>query len=426
MIPQKVSGSEQRSSRLRALGPLRNWRFRYYLIGGTVSELGDNLIPVALAFAVLGFTHSPSELSKVLVAEASSQLVFILAGGSVADRVGRRRAMILASVAQLVAIGLLGVLVLVSKPDVAMFAGAAVVQGAASALFLPAAAGMLPSFLDKKDLAQGNALYQVGLAASSIVGPTLAGLLLATVGAGWAFIADAGSFAVSIGMLLAIGRIPDEHPVSSERWWEGMRAGWNAFTERTWVWAITLESTLFNFGYAAYMVLGPTESFRHYAGASTWAAISAAGAAGAVIGGLISSRVRPRHQMRLAIPMAAFFGFPPLALSMHLDAVIVAITAAPAGTGLIFFTSAFQTLIQQHLPEDVLSRVSSYDLFGSLISFPVGLACAGALIDRIGLSTSLVSVSIITGGSMLGLLLVPSVRNVAAVVPARSTPPKPE
>jgi hypothetical protein len=416
-VTGRAAGGDGTPARFgRAPGVLGVPDFRRYFIGQAISQFGDRLVPVALAFAVLDRFHSVTDLSIVLASGAVAQLAFFLAGGVIADRISRRDLMLWSDVAQLAATGALGILLVTGHPPVAVIAAAGAVQGIASAMFLPASSGILPALVSREQLQQANALRNVAGAATGIAGPAVAGLLVATVGPGWAIIADSLTFVASVASLarLRVNHIP--RPARSP-WWTELRDGWDAFRERTWVWAITLGAAVFNFSYAIYIVLGPVTSLRYYHGASTWAAISAAAAAGSVAGGLAASRLRPVHPFRLALPAAAAFVLVPLALAAGLPTAAVVATAAAGGAGLLIFGSIYETAIQQNIPEEALSRVSSYDWLGSSLAFPLGLAIAGALTTTLGIRAALVLISLLSATSILGLLATPSLRNLTNAAP---------
>ena len=392
--------------------------YRRYFVGQAVSQLGDRLVPVALAFAVLGAAHSAGDLALVLASKSVAQLVFLLAGGVIADRVPRRRVMLWSDVAQMLATGALGALFVLGRPAVGVIAAAAAVQGVAAALFQPAASGAVPALVAPGQLAAANALSQVTESATRVIGPVIAAALVATVGPGWAIVADAVSFTASVGSLARLGAVslPRARRAS---WRTDLREGWDAFRARTWMWAMCLGMLAANFAWAVVVVLGPVASLRFYGGAVTWAMINAVGAAGAVAGGLATARLRPRHPLRWALPAAACFALIPLALAARLPVAAVAGLAAVGETGLLIATRLQVTAVQQALPERVLSRVSAYESLGSLVVYPLGLACAAPLDHELGTRPALALAGLAMMLPMLALLVVPSVRDVAGLAATR-------
>jgi predicted MFS family arabinose efflux permease len=406
------------------VGALRERNFRLLFIGQSVSALGNALVPVALAFAVLDLTHSPADLGYVLGAEAVAQVVFLLAGGVIADRLSRRSVMLGADSVRGVAEAALGALLITGRPSVWLIAALAAVQGMAGAVFTPASTGLTPAVVSNANLQQANQIQQVALSGAAVAGPALAGLLVVAADPGWAILADAVSFGVSVVFLasLDLATVPR---ASRQRFITDLREGWDEFRSRTWLWTITVVSAVFNFLYAAYIVLGPVVSQRSYGGAAAWATVATVGGIGSVVGGLLCLRLRPRHPLRWAVSMSCPLALPPMAFAAGLPVPAIAAAAALGGTGIIVFYTLFTTTFQRQVPEQALSRVSSYDWFASLAVYPVGLAVAGPVAVVLGVRPVLWGTGLIELAAILSLLLVPSIRQLTNEVPAGTRPQTP-
>lgn len=395
------------------MGALRERNFRLLFIGQTASSLGNTLVPVALAFGVLGLTHSAADLGYVLGAEAAATVIFVLAGGVIADRFPRRTVMVLADAVRGCAQLVLGILLIIGGAPLLAVLALAVVVGIAEAMFTPASTGLVPSLVKPEQLQQANGLQQTSNAAAGIAGPAVAGILVVTVGPGWAIIGDAATFFVSV-VLLAQLQLVNVPRLERQHWLHELRAGWTDFWNRRWFRTVVIGASVFLFVYSAYTVLGPVTSEQSYGGAGAWAIISTSAAVGAVIAGLVATRFAPRHPLRFAVPFIALSSLAPFALAFLLPVPIVAIAAAAGGASLVFFDTLWQTAVQKNVPEHLLSRASSYDYFGSLIAYPLGLAVAGPLASAFGAQVILFCV----GGLLLclapTLLMAPSVRNLKA------------
>lgn len=408
------------------VGALRERNFRLLFIGQSVSALGNALVPVALVFAILDLTHSPADLGYVLGAEAAAQVVFLLAGGVIADRLSRRAVMLGADSVRGCAEAALGVLLITGQPSVWLIAALAAVQGTAGALFMPASTGLTPAVVSQANLQQANQIQQVTSSGAGVAGPALAGLLVVAASPGWAILADAVSFGVSVAFLATLD-LTAAPRLSRQRFVTDLREGWDEFRSRTWLWTIVAVSAVFNFLITAYFVLGPVVSQRSYGGAAAWATVATVGGVGSVAGGLLALRLRPRHPLRLAVSASCLLPLPSLAFAAGLPVPAIAVAAALAGTGLIVFYSQFITTMQRQVPERTLSRVSSYDWFASLAVYPVGLAVAGPVGAALGVHTVLWATGLIELAAILSLLLVPSIRQLTneapATIPSQVSPP---
>ena len=185
--------------------------FRLLWIGQTGSYLGDALVGVALAFAVLELTGSAADLGLVFAAFALPRVLFTLAGGVWSDRLPRQRVMVACDLLRAGAQAVMSTLLITGNAEIWQLMAFAVVMGSAAAFFMPASIGLMPQIVGAKRLQEANALMSISQSATHIFGPLLSGLIVATIGAGWAFAIDGASFLVSAAFLVAM-RIPAAEP----------------------------------------------------------------------------------------------------------------------------------------------------------------------------------------------------------------------
>jgi predicted MFS family arabinose efflux permease len=407
------------------MGPLRERNFLLLFIGQSVSGLGNALVPVALAFALLDLTHSAADLGYVLGSEAAAQVVFLLAGGVIADRMSRRAVMLTADIVRGAAEAILAIILLTGRPSVWVIGVLAAVQGVAGAAFMPASSGLVPSIVSPGNLQQANHLQQVGGAATSIAGPALAGVLIVTTSPGWAILLDSGSFGVSV-VLLAAMRIDSVPRPARQRFLVDLRDGWDEFRSRSWLWPMVIAFSLVNMLVGAYSVLGPVASQRYLGGAAAWATVATVGGIGSVAGGLLAARLRPKHPLRTGVGVAVLVGLTPLAFAAGFPVPAIAAVAAVAGTATIIFLSLFNTTMQRQVPGHSLSRVTSYTWFGALIAYPLGLAIAGPVVSVLAIRVAMLGVGALMILAIAPLLLVRDVWRLTDESPALATPAVPE
>jgi hypothetical protein len=160
------------------------------------------------------------------------------------------------------------------------------------------------------------------------------------------------------------------------------------------------------------IVLGPVVADRELGGAGPWGFILASLSTGFVVGGVIALRIRPVHPLRAG--QIALLVAPLTMVGLALDLPVWAIAAGAfcAGIGLELFGVFWELSLQQHVPRDKLSRVSSYDALGSIVAMPLGQIVAGPLSDAIGVTNTIwFAVALFTIPTAL-CLLVPDVRNL--------------
>jgi MFS family permease len=400
---------------------LRERPFRLLFLGQAVSLLGDGMVGVALAFAVLELTGSATDLGIVLAARTVPLVAFLLVGGVWADRLPRRALMVATDLIRLAAHGLMAALLITTEPAVWMIATLAGIAGAASAFFSPAITGIMPAVVSTERLQQANALRGLTEAAGRIAGPALAGVLVVGIGPGWALAVDAATFAVS-AVFLALIPMPAHVPAESHSFLADLRDGWDDFRSRTWLWTTVAATTFGNMLFAAYFVLGPLTAETELGGAGAWALIVSAFGVGLLIGGIVLLHMEPQRPVLTATLAVALYTLPLAFLAVPTPAAVTAIGSLLAGAGLAVANNLWETTQQRHVPEELLSRVSSYDWFGSLAAVPIGMLLWGPISDEIGVSTSLWIAFAAQLASILSLLLVREVRELRAYpTPAPAT-----
>ncbi len=388
--------------------------YRLFVLGYSASLAGSAMVPVALTFAVLNEGHGTADVGYVLAAETVPLVALLLVGGVIADRFGRRATMLAADAGRLVSEGLLAVLLLTGSPPLWVFMVLAGVLGAGQALFNPALTGLIPEIVQTERLQQANGLLGVAASTAQVVGPSLAGVIVAAGGAGWAIAVDAASYAVSGLCLLALrsaARAPA--PAEPASLLNQLAAGWQEFRSRTWLWLIVAQYALFNaLAFAPFMVLGAIVARDHLGGAVAWGAILATFGAGSIAGALAALRFRPHRPLVAATLGTAVFALPLGLIAVPGSTVAIAAAAGAAGFGVSIFATLWDTTMQRTIPAAILSRVSAYDWFGSVAFVPLGYLLAAPLASALGDRGALLLGAAVVIGSCAVVLASRSVRGL--------------
>jgi MFS family permease len=404
----------------KSLDVLRTRDFRLLFGGQAISVLGDRMAVVALAFAVLEIGGSASDVGLVLAAGAFPLVATVLAGGVVADRVSRRAVMVIADLVRVASQGAMAALLIGGVAEVWMLALVAGVTGAATGFFSPASTGLLPEIVLAEQLQPANGLRASAVSTGEILGPVLGGVLVATAGAGWAIAIDAATFAASAACL-AMLRIPTRVVAHRTSFVADLREGWVAFRSRRWVWTFVVYFAIVNLLWGAWGALGPIVSERDLGGAAAWGTILAAMGVGALAGSLLATRVKPRRPLLLAAVADGFFALSLAFLAAAPPVALIACGALLSGAGVALAISVWESTLQRHVPGESLSRVSSYDWFGSLAFYPLGLAVWGPVAAVIGVSVSLWLAFGLAVFLTLTLISIPDIRHLPAAPPPTTT-----
>ncbi len=385
MCRGKYSGLEAgvRSRRAARLAVLREQRFRRFYAGYATSLLGSAMSSVALAFAVLSEGGSAADLGYVFAAGVIPQVLFMLGGGVLADRIGRRKVMLTADGARLAAQGVLAATLLVARPPIWLIAALTAVVGTGEAFFTPALGGLMPAITPPDKLADANALVGVAEAATKVVGPALAGVLIGLTQPAIVIAVDAATFCASL-ISLTLVRVPAIRPAAHSPW-RDLAEGWHQFRTQTWLWVITVQLALFNLlTWAPYLLLGPILAREYLGGARAWGTVMAAMALGSVLTGLLLVGRRPRRPLIVSIVGSYGYGIPCLMLFLHLPVYAVAAGACVAGVGSAVFSTYWTTVLQRRVPQEMLARVTAFALTGSYALGSAGFVVIGPVAAVVG------------------------------------------
>ena len=399
------------------LAPLAERPYRLFFSAATISTLGDSVAGIALAFAVLDLTGTPKPLYLAIVF-AGRQLAngaLVLYGGVLSDRLPRNRILVGAAIGQGAAQAATAAVVLSGSATIGLLVVLQVVYGAADAFVIPAETGLVPQTVTDERLQEANALRGMMRNLIFVVGPAIGGVIVVAGSPGIALAIDAASFAGAAILLARIRIPPRTAPAEHPHFLRELREGWREFTSRTWLWSTVVIFGLGNFFFMFWPVLGPTVAKEHLGGAGSWAKILVANGIGAVIGGVVALRYRPRLPLVSCILWPMLVCAQLVALALHAPTWLIASASFFAGLGLAIHLTLWFTIFQREVPEHAQSRVSSYDSLGSFVLTPLGLVAAGLIAAGIGASNA----AWLAAGAILvlnsSMLLIPSVWRVGRI-----------
>lgn len=405
-----MDGSGASTARLR--GPLGSHNFQLLVTCNVISVAGSAVYFVAIPFAVLRIGGSASDVGYVATAGLIPVIAFLLIGGVIADRLPRHRVIVAANALQALAQGISAALVLTGQARVWQLAALAAAGGVGIGFYYPAAQGLLPQTVPAEQRPQANALDRTGRNAAEIGGAALGGLLVGLAGPGWGLAIDAASFAAAGALRIGM-RFPGLPPAQAPNLMGELREGWHEFASRRWLWVTVAQFALVVAVSAAMInVLGPLVAHSRLGGARSWGFIVAAYAAGAVVGGLVMTRFRPRQILVAAMLSVPAYSVLLFALAVPLAEPLDVAAAILAGGCLEVFSVSWATTMQQEIPPGKLSRVSSYDALGGYALTPVGTAIAGPLASAFGTTAVLAAGGALVVILPLLVLVVPEVRHM--------------
>jgi MFS family permease len=407
----------------RSVFALRDFRLLWF--GQAISALGDQFTLVALPWLALLLTGDPFALGTVLALMSVPRAVLMLIGGAYVDRLSPRRVMILSNIVRLGAVSILGGIVLAGGAQLWMLYAFALVFGVADAFFYPATTAIVPELVEGDALKQANAVTQGTSQLTVLIGPALAGVAIAvlgttgsslgTSGVGVALLLDGLSFLASIATLLFIHPRKTAHePEGSviQQIAEGIRFVWQKPALRI----VMLMSMLANLVIVGPLEVGlPVLAYQRLPeGAAAFGLILSAFGGGSLVGLVAASvlpSVRPERFGTVLLLIASTAGLSLAALAFAPSTAVALALSVVAGVALGFTNIQFITWVQQRVPPQLMGRVMSLLVFGSVALVPISMAVAGALVQ-----ISLDGVLIVAGVGMtaveLSCLLSRSVRRM--------------
>jgi MFS family permease len=372
-----------------ALRSLRHRNYRLFFGGQLISLIGTWMQNVAQSWLVYRLTGS--EVLLGLVGFAGLIPIFLLApfGGAIADRADRRRVLIATQTASLLAALVLALLTLLGAVTVWHVLGTAVAFGIVNAVDIPTRQAFVPSLVEDEDLVNAIALNSTMFNGARIVGPAVAGVVVAAVGEGWCFAANAVSFLaviVSLTLITVPAHVRDHRTLSTmARIAEGFRFAWDNVPIR----ALLLLLGIVSLTGLPYTVLMPVFADRVlHGGARALGLLMAASGCGALAGALLLASRREIRGLGLWVALAAAgFGASLILFSLSRTLWLSIGLLVPAGFAMIVQMASSNTLVQSMVPDKLRGRVMSVYSMMFLGMAPFGALLAGALAERFGAPT---------------------------------------
>ncbi len=391
-------------TRSAALRALRHRDFRLLFFGQTASAIGSQVVVVALALYISRSTGSATDLGVVLAANTIPFVALLLFGGVWADRLPRHRVMIAADMIRGLLHLLLAVLIFDGAARIWEIAVIEALFGAATAFFQPAYTGVLPQTVPEHEIQAARALTQASFNLSMLLGPALATALVLGVGAGYAFLFDAASFALGTALLVPMrlrerGGGQPTQPRSSVL--GELREGWHEVASRPWVWATILAFTgVLMCCYAPLLTLGPLLAHELYHSLSLFGILVAVDGLGSVIAAIVGAAWKPRRQLWMGLALTVLWPLANVLFALHAPVWLLLAANFGAGFSTGLMMVAWESSLAHHIPPGALSRVSAYDYMGSLALTPVGYVLAGPLAGQLGRR------AVVLWGSVIAMALV--------------------
>jgi MFS family permease len=370
-----------------SLLPLRTRGYRLLVLGQATSEFGNAFQVVTLPLLVYAFGGGARQLSLVVAAYGAGRLAATPLGGVCADRWGAWRVMMTADLGRLLVTAALAVVALRRVENFYLIGTLTCLVGLGAGLFMPAAWAITPRLLPAEDLHAGNALSSTVNFGAGLVGPAVAGLVVAWLAPAVALTVDAVTFAVSAVTLLMIGRGPFAAPAPNVAGRAAVPRNFFALLRESRLLRNVLTVTLvanITMGGMTRVALPALATGDFAAGAIGFGSLLAAFTGGALVGGLLVGgltdlRSRGRTAMASGLVMGVAIGLVPFTGLFGALAMLAVAGIASTVTNVLVVTG-----VQRNTPPALLARVMAAITFCGLGIFPLSVIAVGAAVAAFG------------------------------------------
>ena len=402
--------------------PLRRSRdFRLLWTGLLVSETGHQFTIVATFIQVRNLTHSTLAVGMIGLVGLLALIAGTLVGGQVLDVVDRRRLLIAAQFCYMVAAGVLLLGAIAGRPPVGLIYAGVALLSATSAIDGPARNAMTPRLVGRELVPAAAALNQIVWQVTALVGPALAGVVIAGLGVGWAYGVDLVTYGAMLFAALAIRPVPPERTPDAKTGWAAVREGFGYLRGRpvlSSTFVVDIIAMVFGMPRALFPFLAAS---RFHAGATVTGLFFSAPAVGALIAASASGWVaRVTHQGRAVLWSVALWGLGITAFGLAGRNLSLALFCLAFAGGADVISAVFRnTILQLSVPDALRGRLSGIHILVVTGGPRLGDLEAGVVASLFSPFVSVVSGGLLCiAGTALLAMLVPSFRRYHAGEPA--------
>jgi MFS family permease len=388
--------------------------FRLYWFSNTIFVIGAGAFPVALAVAILDNNgNDPKSLGFVLGARVLATVLISPIAGVWTDRLPRTRVMISADLFRAL---LVFSLVFLAIPNTPIWVLALVVflVGVGDAFGMAASAAVLPSLLPEDKLTEGNVARAIVVRTANIIGPGVGAGAILLFGARQTFIFTGVLFVVGTSLMFFIQEnfktIAQE---DKQSFYVDLKEGLRTVWQIKWIFAL-IASTSFQLMLIVGVesVLLPVISRREFGTNNVFAISASVFSLGAIVGALLSVRIKIKHQGQFCILVFTLLATTTLALAFPISPYLIIASYFIAGFSVGPWEAFWAAAVQREVPQELQGRVFSVDYMGSTALIPLGMVLVGPAAELLGDRPMLITVSIVHVLISLSVLKVTGVRDL--------------
>jgi MFS family permease len=371
---------------------LRHRNYRLFFAGQGISLIGTWIQRVAMSWLVYRVTGSALLLGVVNFTGQAPTLLFTPLAGVIADRYDRHRLLVVTQVMAMLQAAVIAVLVLSNVIAVWHLVLLSLFLGIVNAFDTPIRQALIVEMIEQReDLGNAIALNSSMMNGARLIGPSIAGILIASVGEGMCFLLNAVSYIAVIAALMAMTLVPkrlrSQHPQLWQAWREGLTYAFGSPPIRSILLLLAVVSFM-GMPYTTLLPIFAQEVLQ--GGAQTLGFLMAAAGVGALIGAMfLATRESALGLEMVLVVSAAIFGIGLIGFALSRYFWLSCGMMLVSGFGMMVHMAAANTLVQTLVDDDKRGRVMSLHTMSVRGMVPLGSLLAGSLASQIGASTTL-------------------------------------
>jgi MFS family permease len=374
-----------------ARAAMRHRTFRIVFLGAFASNIGTWMQNVVLGAYAYDLTHSATFVGVIIFAQLGPTLVLPMVGGLLADKVDRRRFLILLSIEQLVFSLGVALVVVSPHPSKVLLVVMVLGVGCGSAMFGPAYSAILPGLVGRADMPGAISLNSAQMNASRVIGPVIGGVLYSLIGPAWIFVGNAATylFVVAALLIVTLPAVP-QSPVEASRWRQ-LTAGVRVAREDPVVGRCLV--TVFVFSLLALAFIGQMPVVAaHNLGidlskSPDYGILYASFGTGALLGAISIGTVFARTSKPMLVRVCLVgYSVALLGFALERSPWPAYINVAVVGAFYFAFITALNTTLQSRLAENVRGRVMALWMMGFGGTVGIGNLLIGPVVEAVGIT----------------------------------------
>lgn len=404
--------------------PFRESRaFPYLWLGQLISFLGSSITMIILPVVVYTLTGSTTTMGLVMAAYMLPNVIMLPISGWIVDRYNRTNIMLFTDVVRFLVMGIVATLLFANNLTIQLLYILVALYGTMDGLFQPAYSATRASVFTPDIRNSANALTQISNQAVRLIGPSLGGVMVTFLSAGWGITLDALTYVASFICLFFLRKIVPFHKRVNQFQTEGydqsrrgLRTdfieGLQVLKGNPWLWITILAFSFINICYSGLIVVLIPWLFKVHLQLGSYVygiAVTCSGAGAILAGVIFGIRNYWRHRGLLAYGGAFISGLALFLMPFTSSEIGLCLLFALEGFGMMIFGLIWETSLQELVPQEAFGRVASLDMLGSFALLPIGYILIGWLADIIG---GTLTMMIFAG---FGIIIVLSVMSVPSI-----------